>query len=74
VILAVKFVRLGMVPLYFKWPHIMRSVFLIDATVRVLSALLPCDVDILAREVPANIVIDIAVGYCFDFKCQLLLI
>lgn len=52
----------------------MRSVCLVDATVRVLSALLPCDVDILARELPANLVIDIAVGYCFDFKRQFLLI
>ena len=68
IILAVKFVRLVMVPFYFKWPHIMRYVFVVDAIVRILSALLPCDVDILARELPANLVIDIAVGYCFDFK------
>ena len=67
VLLASKFAKLILLPLYSKWPVLMRSLMVLDALTCMLEALLPNDVELLCTQMTAKITIQIFADYCTDF-------
>lgn len=66
-LLSSKFAKLILLPLYSKWPMLMRSLMVLDALTYMLEALLPNDVELLCTQMTAKITIQIFADYCTDF-------
>lgn len=73
-LILLKFLKLLFIPVYLNCPHRMRLVIFADAFTRVFEAILPCNQDILAKELPILLSIDIFVSYCYQFYIQWILI
>ena len=74
VLVVMNHLKLLFIPVFMKYPQKMRLMFFADALTRISMALLPCNVDILARELPILLIIDIAAGHCYGFYKHLIVV
>ena len=71
VTILVRFSKILLVPMYFRYPQTMRFLFIFDALDRCMASFLPYDMILLAKDLPYVLTIDLIGNYCLDFSASL---